>query len=84
MKKNKRDIFPSESEEVYRKNIGKEVYKDQSGKPFKSGLLFNTVKDVIIHPILKIPAYTFFEDESYVECRRCLVLGVFFVENERF
>lgn len=58
--------------EDYKKNIGKKVYKEK--KPFKSGLRVNTVKDVIIHPQLKIPAYTFIEDDSYVECRRCEVI----------
>lgn len=55
----------------YEENIGKQVYKDSSGKPFKSGLKVNTVKGVIDHPILNIPAYIFEEDDSYVECRRC-------------
>ena len=56
-------------------NIGKKVMKkhiDENNhnvvKPFKSGFKTNTIKDVIEHPILKIPAYIFFEDESYVEC----------------
>ena len=40
-------------------------------KKFKSGKYVNTVKEVIDHPVLHIPAYTFEEDESYVECRRC-------------
>ena len=57
--------------EDYKKNIGKRVHKHKSGKPFKSGLVVNTIKDVIIHPILKLPAYTFMEDESYVDCRGC-------------
>ncbi len=56
-------------------NIGKKVYKPKSGKPFKSGLKINTVKGVINHPILNIPAYTFEEDDSYVECRRCVVVN---------
>jgi len=60
----------------YGENIGKQVTKTNPskktmGKPFKSGLMINTVKDVINHPILNIPAYTFHEDESYVEARRC-------------
>lgn len=49
-----------------------------SGKPFKSGEYVNTVKDVIEHPdkIDKdtgkgVPAYTFVEDDSIVECARC-------------
>jgi hypothetical protein len=65
------------------KNIGKKVSKtafskqrgsDINPKPFKSQFLVNTVKGVIMHPILNIPAYTFEEDESYVECRRCQVV----------
>ena len=43
-------------------------------KPFKSGYKVNTIKGVIDHPKLHIPAYTFEEDESYVECRRCVIL----------
>ena len=45
-----------------------------SGKPFKSGFLFNTIKTVIEHPYkinpitnTGVPAYTFLEDESVVE-----------------
>ena len=34
------------------------------------------VKGVINHPILDIPAYTFEEDDSYVECRRCEIVGL--------
>jgi len=63
----------------YEENIGKQVTKKRTNKhgeprqpkPFKSGLQANTVKGVVEHPVLKIPAYTFEEDESYVECRRC-------------
>ena len=58
-------------------NIGRKVIKHQprkgklTRKTFKSGLYTNTIKGVIDHPILNIPAYTFEEDDSYVECRRC-------------
>ena len=66
----------SDTLDNYRSNIGKRVTKcgtkpNYKVKPFKSGLKTNTVKDVITHPILNIPAYTFEEDSSYVECRRC-------------
>jgi len=54
--------------------FGDKVLKVKSGKPFKSGNIFNTVKGVIIHPELNIPAYTFEEDDSYVECRKCAKL----------
>lgn len=61
----------------YNSNIGKQVTKcsigtqKESRKPFKSGLMINRVKDVVMHDILQIPAYTFEEDDSQVECRRC-------------
>lgn len=64
-------------------NIGKKVAKtaffrrkgfDIKPKPFKSSFLVNTIKGVIIHPHLNVPAYTFQEDESYVECNRCDVI----------
>ena len=58
----------------YNANIGRRVNKSKSDKPFKSGLKINTVKDVIDHPVLNIPAYTFEEDDSYVECRRCFLV----------
>lgn len=64
----------------YKANIGRRVTKgsisrgDANQKKFKSGLLINTVKGVINHPILNIPAYTFEEDDSYVECRRCFLV----------
>lgn len=54
--------------------IGKKVMKT-SPKPFKSGKKVNTVKDVVEHPVLKIPAFTFQEDDSVVECRRCVLIG---------
>jgi len=63
----------------YEANIGRRVTKgnistgDANHKKFKSGLYINSVKGVINHPILNIPAYTFDEDDSYVECRRCFI-----------
>lgn len=68
--------------EDYLVNIGKKVQKcaiNHKGydkiKPFKSGRKINTVKAIIDHPILHIPAYIFVEDNSYVECRRCEVIN---------
>lgn len=67
--------FQKEINEQY---IGCRVKKTSKAgtqpKPFKSQLLVNTVKGVINHPILNIPAYTFEEDDSFVECRRCVVV----------
>ena len=66
-----KDITEAEAKE----NIGKKVMKSsEKPKPFKSGLKVNTIKDVITHPTLNIPAYTFEEDESHVECRRCILV----------
>ncbi len=66
--------------EVFISNIGKQTHKTSKRgaqpNPFKSGNKTNTIKGVIEHPILKIPAYTFEEDESYVECRRCIIINV--------
>ncbi len=50
--------------------IGEKV-KKTSGRPFKSGFKMNTVNGVINHPKLNIPCFTFEEDNSYVEVRRC-------------
>lgn len=63
----------------YKENIGKRVsktsfVKKRNPKPFKSGFLINTVNGIINHPKLNVPAYTFVEDESYVECLRCKVV----------
>jgi len=57
--------------------IGKKVRKT-SPKPFKSGNKVNTVKGVVIHPIMKDElGFTFEEDDSVVECWRCVeVKGV--------
>ncbi len=67
--------------ENYELNIGKRVTKksvkgkkNYTPKPFKSTFKINTVKGVVTHPILNVPAYTFIEDDSYVECRRCEVV----------
>lgn len=60
----------------YEEYIREKVSKNMSGKPFKSGEKINTVKGIITHPILKIPAFVFFEDDSYVECRRCLKVTI--------
>jgi len=60
--------------------IGKKVIKVRpknnrpSKKPFKSGNISNTISGVVNHPFLLIPAFTFEEDDSIVECRRCKVI----------
>lgn len=56
--------------------IGKQVTKAGrpgtiTPKPFKSKNRVNTVKAVVNHPELNVPAFTFFEDDSYVRCSIC-------------
>lgn len=76
-------------ESFYENNIGEKVMKENikkgvkflNRKKFKSKNLINTIKGVITHPILNIPAYTFEEDESYVECRRCKILNYDEINN---
>jgi hypothetical protein len=46
----------------------------KSKKPFKSGEKIGTVKSIINHPILNCPAYTFYEDNSYVACQTCIII----------
>jgi hypothetical protein len=59
--------------------IGQKVRKTSGranqlcSKPFKSGNRTNTVKEIVNHPQLNVPAFTFLEDDSVVECRRCLL-----------
>lgn len=60
----------------YSDYIGKQVHKAKSGKPFKSGEKINTVSGIINHPQLNIPAFTFVEDDSYVECRKCVLVEI--------
>jgi len=61
-------------EKVSKKSVSGKRKKLRQPKPFKSRSKVNTIKGVITHPELGIPAYTFEEDESYVECRRCKIL----------
>lgn len=66
--------------DIWSKWIGQKVRKTSgqsnqlSPKPFKSGRKINTVKGIVNHPKLNIPAFTFWEDDSVVECRRCLLV----------
>lgn len=60
--------------------IGKKVRKT-SGKPFKSKLKENTVKDIGLHEILsqkkgyQVFCFVFEEDNSYVSCSSCQLVG---------
>lgn len=58
----------------YENYIGHKVFKargNREPKKFKSGSKFNTVKGIIEHPLLKVPAFIFEEDDSYVICDMC-------------
>ena len=48
--------------------------KHSSPKPFKSGLKVNTIKGLIINPHTNNPAFTFEEDDTYVDCRGVILL----------
>lgn len=48
--------------------------KTSQPKPFKSGEKFNTIKGVIINPHTGNPAFTFEEDESWVDTHCCLLM----------
>lgn len=62
--------------EHLKKFIGQKVEKFPSNKPFKSGLKINTVKDIIIHDITGYPAFTFLEDDSYLEIQKCIPINL--------
>lgn len=57
----------------YEKYVGKKC-KKKSPRPFKSTLKINTIKGVVNHPHLNVPAYVFHEDDSCVECRKIQIL----------
>lgn len=60
--------------------IGWPVFKP-SGKPFKSGSKVNHVKGLMWHPFLEnAPCFTFVEDDSYVEVKRCRLADDFDVD----
>jgi hypothetical protein len=65
----------------YEKYIGKKCMKKSINgvnhhkqKLFKSTFKINTIKGVINHPHLNVPAYVFHEDDSCVECRRIQII----------
>ena len=67
--------------ETYECYIGKRCKKksifgerNYKVKPFKSTFKVNTIKGVIIHPHLGVPAYIFCEDDSYLECNKVTII----------
>lgn len=66
--------FESEVELLsYKAAFGAQVRK-KSNKPFKSALKIVTVNGFIDHPKTGRLCYTFLEDDSYVECIKCIIL----------
>ena len=62
----------------YHPYIGKKVRK-VSNRPFKSRFKTNTVKGIIgitipSHSESELLCFVFEEDESFVECRRCILI----------
>jgi hypothetical protein len=61
----------------YSKWIGMKVSKtgstrkNREPKPFKSGLKINTIKNLCENPNTGKPAFSFFEDDSVVDCHVC-------------
>jgi hypothetical protein len=53
--------------------IGKKICK-RTRKPFKSGDQVATVKGMSMHEKTGQQTFTFIEDDSYVECHRCMLL----------
>ncbi len=74
------DVFETEQKliEFCEYFVGKKCEKQTgrgTAKPFKSGKRINTIKGVIRHKVLPERfAFTFEEDDSYVECGRCIIV----------
>jgi hypothetical protein len=70
--------FDPVTHEQWKQYIGKRVEKRRSAirepKPFKSGFKVNTVKAIHRHPYTPHLAFSFYEDDSLVECFRCVLL----------
>ncbi len=75
--------------DFYRNYIGLPVRKsthlskDRIPSPFKSTFKINKIKDVIEHPIRKVPAFTFLEDDSYVACEGCRIYPFFKFDSSK-
>lgn len=53
--------------------LNKKVIK-KSGKPFKSTLKSNTVKEITVNPETNNICFAFFEDDSLVDSHQCILL----------
>jgi hypothetical protein len=68
-----KDDLGVEIKSTLMKFIGTSVSK-RSNKPFKSGSVVNTIKDVVVHPNINRLGFSFEEDDSVVECWRCVTV----------
>ena len=59
-----------ETKEMYENMLSKKVVKI-SGRPFKSGDRTATTVDMVKNPHSERWAFTFEEDDSFVDCGRC-------------
>jgi len=48
--------------------------KKKSKKPFKSGEKINTIKGFTINPFTDKYAFTFCEDDSFVDIKQCILI----------
>lgn len=68
-----RGEYRNKPAEFFQDWIGKKVYKHTTLNPFKSTFLVNTIKSVTTNVNTGNPAFTFFEDESVVDCWICKI-----------
>lgn len=54
--------------------VCKTTKSNKNPKPFKSGLRVNTVKGMTTNPHTGKMAYTFYEDDSIVNCDKCKII----------
>ncbi len=71
----KKTEYRAAGPEFFKDWIGKQVYKHTSLNPFRSGLLKNTVKSLTTNENTGLPAFTFYEDESVVDCWICKIVS---------
>ena len=77
--KAQKEFWDKATLDTFMPNIGKKCHKTSSSvdaqpNPFKSGKKIATIKDVVVHPVLWIPAYQFEQDDSFVACYNVIVL----------
>lgn len=69
-----RNEYRDKPAEFFKDWVGSKVYKHTSLNPFRSGFLKNTVKSLTTNEHTGLPAFTFEEDESTVDCWICKIV----------